>query len=49
MVERNDVVAYAVSQLGTLSGQGYDQDNPYSRALGLPGEAWCGDFVTACF
>lgn len=49
MVTREDVVAYAVGQLGTLSGRGYNQDNPYSRALGLPGEAWCGDFVTTCF
>lgn len=49
MLQREDVVAYAVGQVGTLSGQGYDHDNPYSRALGLPGEAWCGDFVTTGF
>jgi Putative peptidoglycan binding domain/CHAP domain len=39
----------AISQLGYLRGAGYDQPNRYSSALGLPPEAWCGDFVTWCY
>jgi hypothetical protein len=49
MPTRQDVVAKAESFLGYLSGQGFDQPNQFSTDLGLPGEAWCGDFVTDVF
>lgn len=32
--------------LGTHEGAG--NSNPFSRALGRPGEAWCADFVSYC-
>jgi hypothetical protein len=47
--ERADVVSKAASEVGYLDNTGYDQPNKFSTFLGLPGEAWCGDFVTAIY
>lgn len=46
MPTRGDVVHEAESFVGTVHVNGYDQPNPFSRDLGRPAEAWCGDFVT---
>jgi hypothetical protein len=47
--QRADIVKKAASYEGYLAGKGYDQANQFSTLLGHPGEAWCGDFVTAIY
>lgn len=46
MTTRLQVAQIAESLVGTVHVSGYDQPNPFSRDLGRPVEAWCGDFVT---
>ena len=46
MPTRAEFVAKALSFNGELNGAGYNCDNPHSRALGRPVEAWCADFFT---
>jgi Putative peptidoglycan binding domain len=46
MTTRDQIVRTALSFNGHGDGDGYDHANPFSADLGLPPEAWCGDFVT---
>jgi Putative peptidoglycan binding domain len=46
MTTRQQIVNTALSFNGHSDGDGYDHANPFSADLGLPAEAWCGDFVT---
>ena len=46
MTTRDQIVRTALGFNGHGDGDGYDHANPFSADLGLPPEAWCGDFVT---
>ena len=47
MVHRSDIVNEATRHVGYHEGAG--NANVFSHYLGLPNEAWCGDFVTAVY
>ena len=46
MTTREQIVSTALGFNGIDNGDGYNGQNPFSRDLGRPTEAWCGDFVT---
>lgn len=46
MTSRLAIVYCALLQEGQYNGDGYNNPNRYSTDLGLPVEAWCGDFVS---
>jgi hypothetical protein len=47
MPDRAAIVQKAASEVGYNAGPG--DVNKFSHYLGLPGESWCGDFVTTIF